>query len=514
MKQKMLKLIKILNKFTTDDILTMGEFEETQAKIILKEFEELKYIKLIAPNEFVYIPVPTNTINDDLPVSNKVYERKQKNEIKPIVNTLFTKAGEQQVFDNAPKYAKRSLIKYYTVLKLAGSFKGNNLETFLKQLSEQHPEYKMSVSTFHRIKQKYYKGGLKELIPRYAEGGKSSITDDMYIAFKNMYLKPSHYSLKECVNRLKLQFNEDLIPSYMCFKRRIYKDFSPEVIDKMRSMSEALPDLNLIEDIANKKIDNNRKYEYFIDAAREFISNMQAEKGKEAASRKSAINNHLIPFFKNYKFSEINQTLICNFQNKKMSEGYSIGSIKRYLGTLSCIYYKHSDCIKDLRFSSHNNLILATENPVLSDAEIINIIKNKSAELWILCLGITPAELAGIEGTDINYENKTINISKVFYNGGLQKHRKNYKIRTLKLHPLIYNSLNNNYNGRIMPNVDINNFDVLLNTHVKLLLEQNVPLNIIYKNLGYQCLNDFENRFNFLLPNSIKENFNILQNYL
>ena len=39
MKQKILKLIKILNKFTIDDILSMNDFEEQEVSEILSELE-------------------------------------------------------------------------------------------------------------------------------------------------------------------------------------------------------------------------------------------------------------------------------------------------------------------------------------------------------------------------------------------------------------------------------------------------------------------------------------------
>ena len=39
MKQKILKLIKILNKFTIDDILSMDDFEEQEVSEILSELE-------------------------------------------------------------------------------------------------------------------------------------------------------------------------------------------------------------------------------------------------------------------------------------------------------------------------------------------------------------------------------------------------------------------------------------------------------------------------------------------
>ena len=56
MKQKMLKLIKILNQFTIDDILTMSEFSENEAKKLITEFEDIDLIKKISEDEYLYIP--------------------------------------------------------------------------------------------------------------------------------------------------------------------------------------------------------------------------------------------------------------------------------------------------------------------------------------------------------------------------------------------------------------------------------------------------------------------------
>lgn len=47
MKQKILKLIKILNKFTIDDILSMDDFKEQEVSEILSELENSGIISKI-----------------------------------------------------------------------------------------------------------------------------------------------------------------------------------------------------------------------------------------------------------------------------------------------------------------------------------------------------------------------------------------------------------------------------------------------------------------------------------
>ena len=53
MKQKILKLIKILNKFTIDDILSMDDFEEQEVSEILSELENLGIISKITAEEYI-----------------------------------------------------------------------------------------------------------------------------------------------------------------------------------------------------------------------------------------------------------------------------------------------------------------------------------------------------------------------------------------------------------------------------------------------------------------------------
>ena len=63
----------------------------------------------------------------------------------------------------------------------------------------------------------------------------------------------------------------------------------------------------------------------------------------------------------------------------------------------------------------------------------------------------------------------------------------------------------------IFKDVEIKNPSVLLNTHVKLMLDKKVPLNIISKLLGFQNLNEFDAVFGFLLPKDLEDGFNVFE---
>ena len=139
MKQKMLKLIKILNQFTIDDVLTVSEFDENETKKLLTEFEDIGFIKKISEDKYLYIPESPRIIFKPTKIIASIEESQTVEQKTPqTIDTLFTKAGEQQIYDNAPKYAKKYLVKYYTILKMAGGLKGNNLESFLKQIGREY----------------------------------------------------------------------------------------------------------------------------------------------------------------------------------------------------------------------------------------------------------------------------------------------------------------------------------------------------------------------------------------
>ena len=115
-----------------------------------------------------------------------------------------------------------------------------------------------------------------------------------------------------------------------------------------------------------------------------------------------------------------------------------------------------------------------------------------------------------MEYVDVDYKNKTVSVNKMCVDGAVCTPRKKYKLRTLPLPDTIYSRMSKNKKGRIFKKVGIERYEELLNTHVYLLLKKNVSLNIIYRNLGMQSYNDFETRFNFLLPQKLDENFQIL----
>lgn len=244
------------------------------------------------------------------------------------------------------------------------------------------------------------------------------------------------------------------------------------------------------------------------------MDKIKNSKSEEDICYRGYIKKHLNPYFKNYDIDKITQEDISKYRSHKSEQGYSVSSIGRFLAAFRKIMKRNGNNYKHINFSAKNTVAVIEKN-ILNNDEIKNLVKNFPPELCIVSLGINPAELSVLEYSDIDFENKTAVINKVLYKNTIQKHRKLYKIKTLKIPSILFDKLIKNtgskIGGRIFKNIKIENYDLLLNTHIHLLLKKNVPLNIIRKNLGMQCLNDFENRFGFLLPQKLDDGFEILK---
>ncbi len=515
MKQKILKLIKRLSRFTIDDIAIMSECDENSLVPVMDKFEDDGIIKKISEKEYGYI-----IQNKEKPALKAIIENNSKTKIKKVnidfkaINTrqIFKKEKEQEIFNNAPDWAKPKIIKHMTVLKLASNLKGTKLLNFLEQLGKDNPEYKVSYSTVIKKRSAYVTYGIEGLIPLYKnDNRKSTVTDDMFEDFKKIYFSDYKYTLRQSVRILEKKY--ETLPHPVAFKRRLDKEYSQEVIDKLRNLP-----LNSIEidtktfdtNPKNVKYKNEIKYENFIQGARVYLKSIENSKNEFDISRKGYLKNHLLPYFKNYKFKDITPQVLQNYQSCKIAEGFTPSSIKIFITLLRLIMLKYGDCNIDFHFSANNTLIPTLETNILTDKDIKNIIKKQLQKLWIICLGITPAELAALDYADIDYEHRIIKINKALVNNTIIKHRTLCKNRALKIPKILFKNISNNKTGRIFNNINIEDYDLLLNTHIHLLVSKGVQINIISKNLGYASLSEFEKRFNFLLPQQLDNNFEIL----
>ena len=117
MKQKILKLIKRLSRFTIDDIAIMSEYDENALVPVIDNFEDDGIIKKISDKEYGYIAQ-----NKEKSALTAIIENNSDKKIKKVnidfktINTkqLFKKENEQEIFNNTPDWAKAKIIKHMT----------------------------------------------------------------------------------------------------------------------------------------------------------------------------------------------------------------------------------------------------------------------------------------------------------------------------------------------------------------------------------------------------------------
>ena len=522
------KLAKGLQKFTLNDISNIISCDDNEIRISIEELIKNNVIKEISNNEYLYIKFHniTSEINTEKGTNSETSNTKRKSlgrypvdKIISIATKKYNSFNEVQVSDNKeemaiynslPDKTKKYIVRIISIFKATQGLRLGELSGFLKELRDTKPELKISLTTFYNKKKRYLKYGIKGLIPEYKGHKKETcVPKEMYDVFKQIYLSKERYSLATATKMLtNYGFEKDLIPSSKTFSRLLNKEFTKEEIEQYRTQKFELP--NFKTEIKIKK--PTSLYDNFLETANAYLKSIESSKTQRDICYRGYIVNHLIPYFKDKNFSDFTQDDISNFTNDKLKEGFAAASVKRFLACFSVLLKFNNTDLK-FNFSQHrNNLLSSNETGVLTPIEIDEIKNNNDlASLFIISLGINVGELLGLNYSDIDFKNRTIKINKIFYNDKLHEHRKKYKIRTLKIPKVLLEKLDKTKSGRIFKTNTLKNYEKLLNTHVKLMLDKNIQLHIIYKNLGMENLNEFETRFNHLLNKKLDDNFEILE---
>ena len=504
---------------TIDEVCKItGQKKETVRRKCKNKIYESKFIKNGKNKEYLILKSCISKNKQRSPLVEK-YLRTcggPKNYSKTTLEKFnrFKDLEERLFFDSLDSYSQRFVYKYLTVIKLAGDLRGRELRNYLKKLAQYYPRYKVAFTSYMRYFRLYAILGIKGLVPRTRKFDyKTCIPIDMYEQFKKIYLAPNSYGVEKVVNMLpQFGFDEMEIPNYKTFSRLLFKEFSKEQVEQIKR--RPVVPANAVENayLNDEKIKkNNSIYEKYIDAADAYYEKIKKIHTNTNKSRLGIVLNHLNPYFKNCNINQITQGQVQEFQSIKLAEGYTPSSIRRFTTTLSVIMETNNTDHSHLVFSCKDKLLPPVEQQLLSQKEIETLKKKPSIELWVLMLGIKVSELLALDYEDIDYENKIVNISKAMMNNYVQRYRKSYKNRKLKMPDILFETLPPKGRGRIFQNLEIKNYNILINTHVKLMLDKNVPINIISKLLGFQDLQEFDAIFGFLLPQQLDDDFDIFE---
>lgn len=158
---------------------------------------------------------------------------------------LDNKEIEQNNYSESPNWAKQQADKYITILKASEGLKGKDLEIFVDNWNKNNVEYKTSYSCLIKMRKRYAEYGIQGLLAKYGHSNNSSIKNEYFEYFKNLYLKegaPSLYSCWELTRGYAIRVNKELkiyFPSHMAFKRRIEKEIPKQSIYLARNGKSA-----------------------------------------------------------------------------------------------------------------------------------------------------------------------------------------------------------------------------------------------------------------------------------
>lgn len=545
-KTQISKLAKGLNRFSINDISIMLDFTESEIKEALSELVEEDVIKKLGEKQYLYIKLKNNKELMQSKNSEKLFKKitfetgKIKN-LNPI--ELFDKEEELKKYEAAPEWAKPRLIRYISLIKLTAGLRGRYLKMYLEQIGKLNPEFKASYSSLKRFDRLYREGGVSALIPNFGHNSNRTVLDlQMYEYFRELYLSPERFSLQKCVKIISEneKFKSAIIPSGATFKRVLYKEYKQNEVEQIRNRRIILPDLPKVEPktekvITNKK--NQKTFSRYIDAVNYYLKSKRFSEldDNRKASQKGYFKNHLNPFFKKLNFDEITQDKVNEFQNLKIKEGLALTSISRFFALLSKITNLYSPYGKLFVLTGENKVGDIACPQALEIEQIKQILKGNDDKklllMFILSFGISQAEALGLEYEDIDFKLKTIKINKIFYRNKLEKYRCAYQLRKFIVHDTLLKRIPKNKTGRIFKftpeeldnkiaeigikhEIATLNYDDFRNTHVKMLIDNNISINIISSNLAFNDIRDFIKKYQNFIPQKLPTDFDLLSNLI
>lgn len=235
--KKLLKLAKMMSRFTLDDILFTLEIDEQTATLNINKFEDLGIIKRISETEFLYSSDKKNTKKQEAGFDLS----------KVTPSSLdITKDKDYHLYLSAPRGVKKKADKYLKVLESSGGLTGKKLRFFIEQWNTQFPDMKTSFASVMRARKRLLYEGLASLLANYHNYStkvKSKVGSDLYQYFKEFYLTYNAIPMTEAIRLATKKFleqNPDIVwyspPSYLCFQRRILSEFTREEIGQFRRL--------------------------------------------------------------------------------------------------------------------------------------------------------------------------------------------------------------------------------------------------------------------------------------
>lgn len=236
MTEKILKIAKGLGKFHIDEMCIISELPEEDVLKILEYLVTEQVLRKAGNSSYQYIGKMT--------IGKRKEQQNPKKECQLAEESIQIPFKPQEIIINEediynyPEWARKKAIKYLKVIQSSKGLYGAKLQLFLKQWNEQYPEMKVGYSSLMREKRKLIQEGVSGLLAQYGKHkGKTSVTNEMYIQFRDLYLSHARLSAITCWQKVKDNYKEVVhFPSHNSFIRRLKKEFTGEEIRKFRTV--------------------------------------------------------------------------------------------------------------------------------------------------------------------------------------------------------------------------------------------------------------------------------------
>ncbi len=153
------------------------------------------------------------------------------NSLPEYAQNKFTKKDDNKTFANAPVWAKNQVDKYISVVKNSVDIKGQKLVPYIDTWNCENPDNQISLSSLVRMRRRYFRYGAKGLLSKHGTNAlKSSVKDEFFDYFKNLYFKegaPSLYSCWQSTMGYAIRtygITKEEFPSHSSFRRRLFHE--------------------------------------------------------------------------------------------------------------------------------------------------------------------------------------------------------------------------------------------------------------------------------------------------
>jgi len=140
-------------------------------------------------------------------------------------------------YSEAPIWAKIQADRYLPILKVCSMLRGQALRNFVALFNENNPNKRTSYSSIVKMRKRYDKFGIDGLLANYDSTTRTTVNQNDFDYFKNLYLVEGAPSLRSCWDQtlghalsLDATIDKSTFPSYMAFKRRLDKEIPVQAI--------------------------------------------------------------------------------------------------------------------------------------------------------------------------------------------------------------------------------------------------------------------------------------------